>query len=91
MVPVILTLYAGEEDHAYRLAHRSQGVTALRRPQIERMAHEALDQGVLLTAEDLAFRIFSVAYVPSVGTCGHWPCRTSLCHFARSIHYRTLL
>jgi hypothetical protein len=59
MVPVILTLYAGEEDHAYRLAHGSQGVTALRRRQIERLAHEALDQGALLTAEDLAFRIFN--------------------------------
>lgn len=59
MVPVVLTLHAGEEDHEYRLAHGSKGVTALRRRQIERMAHEALDQGALLTAEDLAFRIFN--------------------------------
>jgi hypothetical protein len=59
MVPVVLTLYAGEEDHEYRLAHGSKGVTALRQRQIERMAQEALDQGALLTAEDLAFRIFN--------------------------------
>jgi predicted ArsR family transcriptional regulator len=36
-----------------------QGITALRRQQLERMAQEALDQGALLTAEDLAFRIFN--------------------------------
>ena len=60
MVPVILTLYAGEQDHKHRLAQAGkQGVTALRRQQIQRMAQEALDQGALLTAEDLAFRIFN--------------------------------
>lgn len=56
MTPVLLTLYAGEEDHEYRL---KQGVSALRQYQIERMANEALDQGALLTGEDLAFRIFN--------------------------------
>ena len=60
MVPVILTLYAGEEDHRYRLSRKgAQGTVALRQRQIVRMAHEALDQGALLTAEDLAFRIFN--------------------------------
>ncbi len=59
MTPVVLTLHAGEEDHQYRLAHRPNGTVALRRRQIERMTQEALDQGVLLTAEDLAFRIFN--------------------------------
>ena len=59
MVPVVLTLYAGGEDHEYRLARGSKGVMALRQRQIERMAQEALDQGALLTAEDLAFRIFN--------------------------------
>lgn len=56
MTPVLLTLYAGEEDHEYRLKH---GVSALRQRQIERMSNEALDQGALLTGEDLAFRIFN--------------------------------
>jgi hypothetical protein len=60
MVPVVLTLYAGEEDHAYRLSQKgAQGTVALRRRQIVRMAQEALDQGALLTAEDFAFRIFN--------------------------------
>lgn len=60
MVPVVLTLYAGREDYEYRLAQKQkEGITALRRRQIERMAQEALDQGALLTAEDLALRIFN--------------------------------
>jgi hypothetical protein len=59
MVPVVLTLYAGDEDFQYRLAQGANGATALRRRQIARMAQEALDQGALVTAEDLAFRIFN--------------------------------
>ena len=59
MVPIVLTLYAGEEDHQLRLEHGRQGVARVRQKQIYRMAHEALDQGALLTAEDLAFRIFN--------------------------------
>ena len=55
MVPVVLTLYAGEDDHQYRLSQGCNGVPALRQRQIERMAHEALDQACLLTAEDFAF------------------------------------
>jgi len=56
MTPVLLTLYAGEEDHEDRLTH---GISALRQHQIERMANEALDQGALLSGEELAFRIFN--------------------------------
>ena len=56
MTPVLLTLYAREEDHKYRVQY---DVAALRQHQIERMANEALDQGALLTGEDLAFRIFN--------------------------------
>jgi len=60
MVPVVLTLYAGEEDHKYRLARKGDpGTVALRRRQMVRMVQEALDQGALLTAEDFAFRIFN--------------------------------
>ncbi len=59
MVPVILTLYAGEEDFQCRQAAGKRGVAALRQRQIARMAQEALDQGALLTAEDFAFRIFN--------------------------------
>jgi hypothetical protein len=59
MVPIVLTLYAGQEDYQYRLDQEPNGVAALRQRQIERLANEALDQGALLTAEDLAFRIFN--------------------------------
>jgi hypothetical protein len=59
MVPVVLTLYAGEEDYQYRRAQDPNGVAALRRRQIARMAQEALDQGALLTSEDFAYRIFN--------------------------------
>ncbi len=68
MAPIVLTLYAGTEDYEYRRAHtctstqvrcEPNGVAALRQRQIERLAHEALDQGALLTAEDFAFRIFN--------------------------------
>jgi hypothetical protein len=58
-VSIVLTLYAGEEGHQYRLAQGAQGIAAHRQRQIVRLAHEALDQGTLLTAEDLAFRIFN--------------------------------
>lgn len=59
MVPIVLTLYGGEEDHCLRLEHGRQGIARLRQKQMYRMAHEALDQGALLTAEDLAFRLFN--------------------------------
>lgn len=60
MVSVVLTLHAGKEDYEYRVAQQEKkGIAALRRQQIVRMAQEALDQGALLTAEDLAFRIFN--------------------------------
>jgi hypothetical protein len=38
MVPVVLTLHAGEEDHQYHLAHRLKGTVALCRRQNERLA-----------------------------------------------------
>lgn len=59
MIPIVVTLYAGEEDYRYRRQHGTEGVARLRQRQIQRMAQEALDQGALLTAEDLAFRIFN--------------------------------
>lgn len=58
MVPIVLTLYASD-DYQYRVANKAKGVAALRQRQLVRMAQEALDQGALLTAEDLGFRIFN--------------------------------
>ena len=54
-----MTLYAGDQDYRYRRQHGIDAVARLRQRQIQRMAQEALDQGALLTAEDLAFRIFN--------------------------------
>ena len=59
MVPIVLTLHAGQDDYQYRREHDPNGVAALRQRQINRMAQEALDQGALLTAEDFAYRIFN--------------------------------
>jgi len=56
MVRVYLTLDAGESDQTIRKAH---GVAALRRHRMERMAHQAYQQGGLLTLEDFAFRLFN--------------------------------
>jgi hypothetical protein len=56
MVTVVLTLDAGEEDLTVK---ERSGVTALRRHRLERVAHEAFQQGGLLTVEDLAHRLFN--------------------------------
>lgn len=48
---VTLTLYAGPEDNQLR---EREGVSALRRARVVRMAEEAFQQGGLLTLEDLA-------------------------------------
>lgn len=56
MIPVRLTLDGGDEDLHIR---RTKGIVALRRHRIERMSHQACQQGGLLTLEDLAYRIFN--------------------------------
>ena len=55
-VTVVLTLDAAEEDLNIR---EKLGVTGLRRHRIQRMAHEAFQQGGLLTVEDLAYRLLN--------------------------------
>lgn len=55
-ITVTLTLDAGEEDLKIR---KSQGVIGLRRHRIQRVCHEAFQQGGLLTVEDLANRLFN--------------------------------
>ncbi len=54
---VWLTLHRGAEDD--QLAQR-EGVEAFRRSRIPELCQDALSQGVVLTREDLAYRIFSV-------------------------------
>jgi hypothetical protein len=56
MVSVILTLDAGEEDLEIR---QNEGVIGLRRHRFQRIAHEAFQQGGLLTVEDIANRLLN--------------------------------
>jgi len=56
MVTAVLTLDAGEEDLKIK---EQSGVAALRRHRFERVAHEAFQQGGLLTVEDLAHRLMN--------------------------------
>ena len=55
-ITVTLTLDGGEEDLQVR---REKGVIGLRRHRIQRVCHEAFQQGGLLTVEDLANRLFN--------------------------------
>jgi hypothetical protein len=55
-ITVTLTLDAGEEDIKIR---KEEGVIGLRRHRIQRVCHEAFQQGGLLTVEDLANRLFN--------------------------------
>jgi hypothetical protein len=55
-VTVTLTLANDKEDLPIR---KQSGVVGLRRHRIQRVCQEALDQGGLLTVEDLAYRIFN--------------------------------
>ena len=55
MVPIVVTLYAGDQDYRYRLEHGTDGVARLRQRQIQRMAQEALDQGFARCIDRCAF------------------------------------
>ena len=56
MVRVRLTLDGGEDDLKIR---RTSGTVALRRHRLERITHQAYQQGGLLTLEDIAYRLFN--------------------------------
>jgi hypothetical protein len=56
MVSVILTLDAGATDLEVK---KLQGVIGLRRQRLQRIAHEAFQQGGLLTVEDIANRLLN--------------------------------
>ena len=94
-VTVTLTLDAGEEDLRIR---EKEGVTGLRCHRIERLAHEAFQQGGLLTVEDIANRLLN---------CGQrtlsrdlktlkarqitLPLRSTIKDMGRAISHRTLI
>jgi len=60
--PIVITKYNGESDDNVRLGNGYRGVSALRRVQLKRITEEAKNQGVLLTAEDLSYKIFNCGY-----------------------------
>jgi len=95
MVRVRLTLDGGDEDLAIR---RTGGPVALRRHRTERMAHQAYQQGGLLTLEDLAYRLFNCGMRTLVRDMKHFreqsvvlPLRSTIKDMGRGISHRSLI
>ena len=94
-VTVVLTLDAGDEDLQIR---EKQGVSGLRRHRIQRMSHEAFQQGGLLTVEDLAYRVLNcgprtLSRDLRVLKTNHivLPLRSIIKDMGRAISHRTLI
>ena len=92
-VTAILTLDAGKGDLAVR---KEQGVVGLRRHRIERVCHEAYQQGGLLTVEDLANRLFNCGERTLSRDLAHFrtqgisiPLRSTIKDMGRAITHRT--
>jgi hypothetical protein len=94
-VTVTLTLDAGAEDLEVR---RTGGSTALRRHRLQRLAHEAFQQGGLLTVEDLANRLLNcgertlsrdLAHLHAAGMS--LPLRSTVQDMGRSISHYALI
>jgi hypothetical protein len=93
MVLVRLTLDGGAEDLQIR---KAQGVSALRQHRLQRLTHQAYQQGGLLTLEDLAYRLFNcgqrtlvrdLATLKSQGVI--LPLRSTIKDMGRSISHRS--
>ena len=56
MKTAVVTLDAGKEDAEIQSAY---GLAALRQARLARITHEAWDQGVALTQEDVAFKLLN--------------------------------
>ena len=94
-VTVVLTLDAGGEDLHIR---EKLGVSGLRRHRIQRMAHEAFQQGGLLTVEDFAYRLLNcgprtLSRDLSALKTNHivLPLRSTIKDMGRAISHRTLI
>jgi len=59
LAEVVVTLDAGLEDQLTRFAALRDGVTALRRKRLLRITTQALEQNVVFTREDIAYRILN--------------------------------
>ncbi len=95
MVRVRLTLDAGDQDLAIR---KSDGIPALRRHRLERMSHQAYQQGALLTLEDFAFRLFNCGMRTLVRDMSYFreqsivlPLRSTIKDMGRGISHRSLI
>jgi len=95
MVRVRLTLDGGEDDLAIRHA---SGTVALRRHRMERITHQAYQQGGLLTLEDIAYRLFNCGMRTLVRDMQHFrehsivlPLRSTIKDMGRGISHRSLI
>jgi hypothetical protein len=95
MVRVRLTLDGGEDDLAIRHA---SGTVALRRHRLERITHQAYQQGGLLTLEDIAYRLFNCGMRTLVRDMKHFreqsivlPLRSTIKDMGRGISHRSLI
>ncbi|WP_141691528.1 DUF1670 domain-containing protein [Rhodohalobacter halophilus] len=95
MVRVRLTLDGGEDDLAIRHA---SGTVALRRHRLERITHQAYQQGGLLTLEDIAYRLFNCGVRTLVRDMHHFreqsivlPLRSTIKDMGRGISHRSLI
>lgn len=94
-ITVTLTLDAGAEDLQVRQHH---GVPGLRRYRLQRVCHEAFQQGGVLTIEDLANRLFNcgertlsrdlkVLQTQQISV----PLRSTIHDMGRAISHRTII
>jgi hypothetical protein len=95
MVRVRLTLDDGEQDLVIRGAG---GPVVLRRHRLERMTHQAYQQGGLLTLEDFAYRLFNCGMRTLVRDMHHFreqsivlPLRSTIKDMGRGISHRSLI
>jgi hypothetical protein len=94
-VTVTLTLDAGEEDLTIRAQH---GIATLRRHRMQRVCHEAFQQGGVLTREDLAIRLFNCGERTISRDLQHLkaqdiilPLRSTIKDMGRAICHRSLI
>ena len=92
---VTLTLDAGEEDLKIR---QEKGVVGLRRHRIQRVCHEAFQQGGLLTVEDLANRLFNCGERTICRDLQHFrnnniilPLRSTIKDMGRAVSHRCII
>jgi len=94
-VTVTLTLTDDKEDLPIR---KQSGVVGLRRHRIQRICQQALDQGGLLTVEDLAYRIFNCGQRTICRDLQHFrdndtfiPLRSTVKDIGRTLSHRVLI